>query len=51
MIQEKKKPEKRPLDRQVTLIRKKDPKKKIELGTGRHLGFISDTLFDEDLER
>jgi hypothetical protein len=31
------------------VIAKPSPKKKIVLGTGSHLGFISDTLFDEDL--
>lgn len=51
MIKEKKKTEKMPSERPVATIRKKDPKKKIELGTGRHLGYVSDTLFDEDLER
>jgi hypothetical protein len=51
MIKEKKKPEKKPKDRPVATVRKKDPKKKIELGTGRHLVYMSETLFDEDLER
>ena len=31
------------------VVAKPSPKKKIVLGTGSHLGFISDTLFDEDL--
>ena len=31
------------------VIAKPSPKKKIILGAGSHLGFISDTLFDEDL--
>jgi len=51
MTKEKKKTEKKPSERPAAPIRKKDPKKKIELGTGRHLGYVSDTLFDDDLER
>ncbi len=30
------------------VIAKPSPKKKIVMGTDSHLGFISDTLFDED---
>ena len=32
-------------------IRKPEGSPKIVLGTGRHLAYISDTLFDEDLKR
>lgn len=32
-------------------IRKPEGAPKIVLGTGRNLGYISDTLFDEDLKR
>lgn len=51
MIEEKKKTEKKPVKRTTATIRKKDPEKKIELGTGSHMGYISDNLFDDDLER
>ncbi len=51
MIGGKKKSKKKPVIRTTATIRKKDPKKKIELGTGRQLVYMSDTLFDEDLER
>jgi hypothetical protein len=32
-------------------VRKPEGTPKIVLGTGRNLGYISDTLFDEDLKR
>lgn len=32
-------------------VRKPEGAPKIVLGTGRNLGYISDTLFDEDLKR
>jgi len=32
-------------------VRKPEGAPKIILGTGRNLGYISDTLFDEDLKR
>jgi len=51
MIEEKKKTNKKPSERPAATIRKKDPKKKIELGLGRNLVYMSETLFDEDLER
>ncbi len=47
MIEKLKKKQKKP----TTTIRKPDLKKKIELGLGRHLVYMSETLFDEDLER
>ena len=28
---------------------RQDGKPKVKLGTGRHLAYVSDTLFDEDL--
>jgi len=31
--------------------KKPDSKPKIVLGAGRHLAYISDTLFDDDLKR
>lgn len=51
MIKEKKKIEKKTSEIPTATLRKKDPKKKIELGLGRHLVYMSETLFDEDLER
>ncbi|WP_460984108.1 hypothetical protein [Spirosoma fluminis] len=32
-------------------ITKPDGRPKVKLGTGRHLAFMSDTLFDEDLKQ
>ena len=51
MIEELKETEKKPSAKPAATVRKKDPKKKIELGMGRHLVYMSETLFDEDLER
>ena len=34
----------------VDTVKKPDGLRKAVLGTGRHLGYISDTLFDEDLK-
>ena len=51
MIQEPEKQEKKPSAKPAATVRKPDPKNKIKLGTGRHLGYISDTLFGEDIER
>jgi len=45
------KSEKKRSGRPTAAVGRKDPKKKIELGTGRHLVSMSETLFDEDLER
>ncbi|MFB9293333.1 hypothetical protein [Persicitalea jodogahamensis] len=51
MIKEPKKATRKPANKSAATIRKPDPKKKIELGLGRHLVYMSETLFDEDLER
>ncbi len=50
MIKEPKKNTRKPTAKPAATIRKKDPKKKIKLGLGRHLVYMSETLFDEDLE-
>ncbi len=51
MIEELKKTKEKPSTKPAAVVRKPDPKKKIELGLGRHLVYMSETLFDEDLER
>lgn len=36
--------------KKTTEVRPPDGKPKVQQGTGRHLAFMSDTLFDEDLK-
>ena len=38
-------------EKMVSDIKKPDAPRKIVVGAGRHLAYISDTLFDEDLRR
>lgn len=44
------KPNSKPAKKTAT-ITKPEGKPKIVLGTGKHLAFISDTLFDDDLKQ
>ncbi len=44
------KPNSKPAKKTAT-ITKPDGRPKVKFGTGRHLAFMSDTLFDDDLKK
>ena len=44
------KPKPKAGDKKTALSTKTDGRPKVKQGTGRHLAFMSDTLFDDDLK-